>query len=231
MSDPYVLVVEDEEPISVLIKYNLEKEGYRVDQAFDGDQALDFIDKESPDMIILDWMLPEITGIEVAKDIRDLEYTRDIPIIMLTARSQENDKLKGFDSGVDDYMTKPFSPKELIARIKSVLKRTNPSLLEDEIIYDVIKVDNNRKCIFVENQKLDLTPIEFNFISHLVKLPEKVHTRDSLLRKVWHNDENVETRTVDVCVRRVRSILESTKPGLDKYIKTVRGQGYILEKD
>jgi two-component system, OmpR family, phosphate regulon response regulator PhoB len=229
MTKPYILVVEDEESLSLLIRYNLEKEGFEVNCVFDGASAVEAVEKKLPDLIVLDWMLPEMSGIEVSTEIRNLEYTKEIPIIMLTARSQEADRLKGFSVGVDDYITKPFSPKELVARIRSVLKRSKPNLMLEEVSYNGIKVDNAKKSIFVNNKKLDLSSLEYSFLSYLVSKPEKVHSRDMLLRNVW-GDENTETRTVDVCVLRVRGEIQKVAPGLELTIKTVRGEGYILEK-
>lgn len=230
MTKPFILVVEDEEALSVLIKYNLEKAGFDVSCAFSGDEALDLIDKKIPDLIVLDWMLPEMSGIEVCREIRSLEYTKDVPIVMLTARSQEGDRLKGFNSGADDYMTKPFSPKELVARIKSVLRRSNPNLMGEEISYAGIKVDTIKKSISIKGRRLDLSPLEFNMLYYLVSKPEKVHSRDALIRNVWENSDEVESRVVDVCIRRVRSEIEKIEPELESIIKTVRGEGYILEK-
>jgi two-component system phosphate regulon response regulator PhoB len=230
MTKPFILVVEDEEALSVLVKYNLEKAGFDVSCAFSGDEALDLIDKKIPDLIVLDWMLPEMSGIEVCREIRSLEYTKDVPIIMLTARSQEDDRLKGFNSGADDYMTKPFSPKELVARIKSVLRRSNPNLMGEEISYAGIKVDTIKKSISIKGRRLDLSPLEFNMLYYLVSKPEKVHSRDALIRNVWENSDEVESRVVDVCIRRVRSEIEKIEPELESIIKTVRGEGYILEK-
>ena len=231
MSDPYILAVEDDEAISTLIKFNLEKEGYIVDQAFDGNQAMDFIERAKPDLIILDWMLPNMSGIEIAKEVRSYDATKDIPIIMLTAKVQEDDKLQGFDSGIDDYMTKPFSPKELVARIKSVLKRVNPQLVSHNSSYGGIEVDNVKKCILVNGTKLNLSPKEFKLLAFMVEKPERVHSRDSIMINVWDDEENIESRAIDVCVRRIRANLEKTSPGLENIVQTVRGEGYILEKE
>jgi len=230
MNKPYILVVEDEEALSLLVKYNLEKDGFEVAQAFDGQEALDMVEKRIPDLIVLDWMLPSLSGIEVCRELRSLEYTKALPVIMLTARSQETDKLKGFSSGADDYITKPFSPKELGARIRSVLKRANPALLEAEVSYGGIRADNNRKAIFVGPRRLDLSPLEYNLLHYMLSRPAKVHSRDMLLRNVWEGNDEVEERTVDVCIRRIRAELEVVQPGLEDLIKTVRGEGYILEK-
>ncbi len=149
---------------------------------------------------------------------------------MLTARSQESDRLKGFGSGADDYMTKPFSPKELVARIRSVLKRAKPELVSAEVSYGGLKVDNNKKCIFAGNKRLDLSPLEFSLLYYMISKPEKVHSRDMLLHNVWGNEGEVESRTVDVCIRRLRAELQKASSGLEDIIKTARGEGYILEK-
>ncbi len=227
---PYILVVEDEEALALLIRYNLEKEGYEVRVSQDGSAAIDAVEERIPDLMVLDWMLPEMSGIEVCDYLRKEPSTADIPIIMLTARSQETDRLKGFGTGADDYMTKPFSPKELAARIKSVLKRANPALVNKEASYGGITVDNNRKAINVNGRKLELSPLEYGLLAYLVTKPEKVHSRETLLHNVWGNMGEVESRTVDVCVRRVRAELQKASPGLDDMIKTVRGEGYLLEK-
>ncbi len=227
---PQILVVEDEEPISILIKYNLEKNGFDVTQAFDGEEALEKIDIKTPDLIILDWMLPNKSGIEVLSDIRGMSYTADIPVILLTARGQEGDKLAGFEKGADDYITKPFSPKELIARIKALIKRTKPSLLKANISYHEIEFDSEKKIVLVAGSKVDLSSTEFELLSFFVEKPEKIHSRETLLRKVWSNENEVESRVVDTCVRRLRSALETAHKGAENYIKTVRGEGYILEK-
>jgi len=227
---PYILVVEDEEALALLIRYNLEKEGFDVKCVSNGDDALDSIEKRIPDLVVLDWMLPEMSGIEVSNELHAMEYTKDVPIIILTARSQESDRLKGFSVGADDYMTKPFSPKELIARIKSVLKRARPALMENELSYNGLKVDNARKCILANDMKLDLSPLEYNFLNFLLSKPERVHSRETLIRNVWGDESSAESRTVDVCVRRLRGEIQRVAPGLENMIKTVRGEGYILEK-
>jgi len=230
MRSPLVLIIEDEEPISLLIKYNLEKEGFATLQAFDDEQAFDILEKEVPDLILLDWMLPEMSGIEIAKELRTYDVTKKIPVIMLTAKSAEADKLKGFDNDIDDYITKPFSPKELIARIKTVLKRTSPQLLEAEISYEGIIVDNIRKVITANGIPLKLGPTEYDLLEFLVIKAEKVCSRNKLLLNVWKNNEEVEARAVDVAIRRIRAELEKKCNGKNKLIKSIRGEGYILEK-
>ncbi|HCR85226.1 MAG TPA: DNA-binding response regulator [Alphaproteobacteria bacterium] len=230
MKEAQILLIEDEEPISILVKYNLEKAGFRVHQAFDAEEAYKKIEKQKPDIIILDWMLPQISGIEIAKDLRKSDEYKDIPIIMLTARSQEDDKLRGFDIGIDDYITKPFSPKELVARVKSVLKRTKPNLMEENIKYANIEIDNSKKCALLDGKKLELTPTEFALISFMVQYPERTHSRETLLRKAWHHPDEIEGRAVDVTIRRIRAALENIHPGMQEVIKTVRGEGYILDK-
>lgn len=230
MLEAQILVIEDEEPISILVKYNLEKSGFRVHQAFDADEAFKKIEKQKPDIIIMDWMLPQTSGLEIAQELRSSEEYKDIPIIMLTARSQEDDKLKSFDVGIDDYITKPFSPKELIARVKSVLKRTRPNLMEENIRYENLEIDNTKRHALLNGKKLDLTPTEFALVSYMVQFPEKTHSRETLLRKAWQHPEEIEGRAVDVTIRRVRAAFENIQPGAQEMIKTVRGEGYILDK-
>lgn len=228
---PKILVVEDEEPISILIKYNLEKAGFNVSQAFDGEEALEKIEESAPDLIIMDLMMPKMSGYELTAEIRNSEYIKDIPIIMLTARGQETDKLQGFNNGVDDYLTKPFSTKELEARVRAVLKRTSPAVLHNKLSYADITIDSGKKVAFISNKKIELSMKEFNLLSYLVENPEVVHSRDTLLRKIWRDESEVESRVVDTSVRRLRSALEQTIPGSEDLIKTLRGEGYFLSKN
>jgi two-component system phosphate regulon response regulator PhoB len=229
MQEPKVLLIEDEEPISILIKYNMEKSGFRVFSAINYNLAIEEISKNIPDLLIVDWMLPEKSGVEIIKEFKTTPSLSHIPVIMLTARSQEADKLKGFELGVDDYLTKPFSPKELIARAKSVLKRANPTLMQQNIFYKNIEIDNAKKLAKIDGKKIELTNTEFYLLSYMVARPEKVHSRENLLNHVWDNPEEIEGRAVDVCIRRIRAALEATSQGMQDVIKTVRGEGYSLE--
>lgn len=231
MSDrPYILIVEDEEAISLLIQYNLEKEGLKTSQAFTSDEALQSIDEKIPDLIILDWMLPGMSGLEIAKDLKSYDETMRIPMIMLTARGEEGDKLNGFDVGIDDYLTKPFSPKELIARIKSVLKRADPRLMEENISYANIKVDNRKKSISLGGIPLKMSPTEYDLLEYLTLKAEKCCSRENLLANVW-KDEEIEGRAVDVAIRRIRAILDKASHEGGSLIKTIRGKGYMLIAD
>lgn len=227
---PYILIVEDEEPISLLIQYNLEEEGFETAQAFDSDQTFEIIEQRTPDLIIMDWMLPGQSGIEIVKELKEYDATKKVPVIMLTAKSEEADKLQGFDTGADDYLTKPFSPKELIARIRSVLKRSKPQLMEESNFYENIVVDNRRKVITIEGRALKLPPTEYDLLEYLVSKAERCCSRDNLLRNVWTDNEEIEGRAVDVAIRRIRAEIEKASPGSEKMIKTVRGEGYMLEK-
>lgn len=228
---PYIIFVEDDEALSLLIKYNLEVAGFDV-TALESDESLyETIEERKPSLIILDWMLPNNSGVEIAKEIRSFEYTSQIPIIMLTAKSLEEDKLTAFEVGCDDYLTKPFSPKELIARIKSVIKRTNPLLMQKDLSYGAYTVDTQKKNISVGNRILALSPTEYKLLSFMIAKPERVHSRDFLIDNIWGNEDNIESRVVDVTIRRIRAILAKIDPDLAQYIKTIRGEGYILDKE
>jgi two-component system phosphate regulon response regulator PhoB len=228
---PYILVVEDEEPISILIQYNLEKAGFQVSCAFDGEEALEIIDKKTPDLIILDWMLPKISGIDLAKQLRAEEYTKSIPIIMVTARGQENDKLKGFECGADDYLTKPFSPKELIARIKALLRRSKPSLLEKQIEHKGISFDMANKSASYKNSNINLTSTEYKILLLLVENKGRVVEREKILNQCIKNPEDKDAlRSVDVAITRIRKSLTKTSTKLEDLIETVRGHGYKISE-
>lgn len=227
---PNILVVEDEEPIALLVQYNLDKAGYDTRWANTGGKALDEIEKQVPDLILMDWMLPEISGIELSRQIRKNELLKGIPIIMLTARGQEEDKIKGFDAGVDDYVIKPFSVKELQARIKTVLRRVSPKLIEKEISYGPLKIDNEKKQVLINGVQMEVTHTEYMLLQHFVESPERVFSREQLLTAVWKNDDLSESRTVDVHIRRIRAALGKAGPQYENLIKTVRGEGYALQQ-
>ncbi|MDX1949785.1 MAG: response regulator [Rickettsiales bacterium] len=228
---PKILVVEDEESISLLIRYNLEKAGFIVHQAFDGDEAIEKIDEFTPHLILLDWMLPSKNGVEILREIRRIPYIKNTPVIFLTARSQESDKLLGFEIGADDYISKPFSPKELLARVKSVLKRSNPNLFEESLDYENIALDDAKKTAQISGVLLDLTKTEFDLLKCFLENKERVLSRDFLLRKVWNDDGEIEGRAVDTSIRRLRQAMQSASNGSENLIKTIRGEGYILAKD
>jgi two-component system phosphate regulon response regulator PhoB len=224
---PSILVVEDEDALSTLLSYNLEKEGYKVSVAADGEDGLMQVDEAQPDLIVLDWMLPKVSGIEVCRRLRSRSETRNIPIIMLTARGEESDRIRGLDTGADDYVTKPFSMTELTARIRAVLRRIRPGLAEDRIRHGDIVIDRVSHRVKREGREIHLGPTEFRLLDYLMQHPGRVFSREQLLDAVWGSDVYVEARTVDVHVGRLRKALnveESANP-----IRTVRSAGYSLD--
>ena len=219
-----VLIVEDEKALAEILEYNFKKEGYVVDTASDGEIALDKIIFKAPDLIILDWMLPKLSGIELCRKVRSTKKVKNIPIIMLTARGEEEDRLKGLEMGADDYVTEPFSINELLARAKAVLKRIRPIFAEEEIIFEDIKINIGTHKIFRNNKEIKLGPTEFNLLRFFMENISRVFSRQQLLNHVWKHDALVEPRTVDVHVRRLRKSLNA---GNQKdYIRTVRSAGY-----
>jgi two-component system phosphate regulon response regulator PhoB len=221
-----ILVVEDEPAIQELIAVNLEHAGHRVQRAHSAAEADALIREVRPDLILLDWMLPDVAGTVLARRLRADARSKDIPIIMLTARAQEQDKVEGLDAGADDYITKPFSPKELMARIKAVLRRRSPQLTDDLINVDGLQLDPAAHRVVGGSQELRLGPTEFKLLHFFMTHPERVYSRMQLLDQVWGDHVFVEERTVDVHIRRLRQALEST--GHDRLIETVRGAGYRL---
>lgn len=219
-----ILVVEDEPAIQELIAVNLSFAGHKVLRAFDSEQAQTLIDAELPDLILLDWMLPGQTGLVLARKLRTQERTRQVPIIMLTAKGAEQDKIDGLEAGADDYITKPFSPKELMARIKAVLRRRAPQLTDDLTEVAGLKLDPASHRLTGNGQTLAIGPTEFRLLHFFMTHPERVFSRSQLLDQVWGDHVFVEERTVDVHIRRLRKALEPS--GHDKHIETVRGTGY-----
>src|SRR5574343_293367 len=219
-----ILLVEDEPAIQELIAANLQRAGHHVLRAGDAETALRLIREALPDLVLLDWMLPGMSGIELAKRLRAEERTRTIPIIMLTARGEETDKILGLETGADDYMTKPFSPRELVARIKAVLRRRAPQVTEDSVEMGGLRLDPATHRVTSGAQLLNLGPTEFRLLHFLMTHPERVHSRTQLLDHVWGDHVFVEERTVDVHIRRLRCALEPT--GHDGLVQTVRGSGY-----
>lgn len=225
-----VLVVDDEQNILELIKYNLEKEGYRVMAAQDGDAALDLAGRERPDLIILDVMLPGFDGLSVCRLLRQNEATRRIPIIMISARGEELDKVLGLELGADDYVTKPFSIRELLARVKARLRGKDDETAKEKrdnvvIVHGKLVIDQNRFMVTVDGIRQDLTPKEFDLLRFLAAEPGKVFSREHLLEKIWGYDYMGDSRTVDVHVRHIRQKFEQI-PGCPQFIETVRGVGY-----
>jgi two-component system phosphate regulon response regulator PhoB len=222
-----IVTVEDELPLITLLKYNLEKEGYKVKNAETGQEALQLIKSTLPDLVVLDWMLPDFSGIEVCKQIKRDKKLKTIPVLMLTAKSEAEDKIIGFENGVDDYLTKPFNNKELILRIKSLLKRSKPSLLEDLAIFKDLKIDRITRKVFRDDREIKLGPTEYKLLDFLIKSPQRVYSREQLLNNVWRESINVETRTVDVHIRRLRKAINIDKK--NDLIRTVRSSGYSLD--
>jgi two-component system phosphate regulon response regulator PhoB len=219
-----ILVVEDEPAIQELIAYNLKQAGHQPLRADNAEQAMNLVQSALPDLVLLDWMLPGQSGIDLARRLRSDKRTRTVPIIMLTARSDERDKLAGLDTGADDYITKPFSPRELIARIKAVLRRRAPEMTDDVVQLGGLKLDPASHRISGHGEPVVLGPTEFRLLHFLMTHPERVHSRTQLLDQVWGDHVFVEERTVDVHIRRLRKALEPTR--LDQLVQTVRGTGY-----
>lgn len=228
MSDmqPSVLVVEDEPAQREILSYNLESEGFRVIKAADGNEALLLIEEEQPDLILLDWMLPGTSGIEICRQIKMKPALRMIPVIMLSARSEEVDRVRGLETGADDYICKPYSVVEMIARVKAHLRRLRPATVGERLTYDDIMLDSETYRVFRGENELKLGPTEFRLLTTFMEKPGRVWNREQLLDRVWGRDIYVDTRTVDVHVGRLRKALG--RHGGTNPIRTVRGAGYAL---
>jgi len=227
MAKTSVLVVEDEEALATLLDYNLSKENFRVTLAGDGEEGILKTEEVQPDIVILDWMLPKISGIEVCRRLRSKAETRNVPVIMLTARSEEADRIRGLETGADDYLTKPFSTNELIARVRAVLRRIRPALVEDKVAHGDIRLDRAAHRVWRADREIHLGPTEFRLLDHLIQHPGRVFSREQLLNAVWGSDVFVEVRTVDVHIGRLRKALNKHHQG--DPIRTVRSAGYALE--
>lgn len=225
---PSVLIVEDDQSIVTLLQYTLEKEGYEVRTTDDGEEALLLADERKPDLIILDWMLPGLSGIQICDRFRKSAETSKIPIIMLSARGEEGDRIEGLDRGADDYLTKPFSPKELMSRINAVFRRIRPAFAAKELVFGDIRMDLVTKQTYRNDATVHLGPIEYRLLQSLMEYPKRVLSREQLIRRVWGDELYVEPRTVDVHINRLRKAL-----GLEKdtgtIIKTVRASGYCIK--
>ncbi len=219
-----ILVVEDEPAIQALIEVNLRRAGHVVLLAADAETARRLVQEALPDLVLLDWMLPGMSGVDFARLLRSEARTRSLPIIMLTARAEERDKIEGLELGADDYVTKPFSPRELVARIKAVLRRHAPQATEDVVELGGLRLDPATHRITAGSEEVNLGPTEFRLLHFLMTHPERVHARSQLLDQVWGDHVFVEERTVDVHIRRLRAALEATRH--DALIQTVRGSGY-----
>ena len=221
-----IFIIEDEPSIIQLVQHNLEKNGFLVLSSLNGNDGLKELKKFQPDLLLLDWMLPDLSGIEICKNIRKDNSFKNLPVIMLTAKGEEEDKIKGLDSGVDDYLTKPFSFNELMARIKAVLRRSNPNTVSDNLKFDDLMLDRIEKRVFRDGQEIKLGPTEFRLLDFFLTNPKRVYSRDQILESVWPNNVNVESRTIDVHIRRLRqSVNLKNKKEL---IRTVRSSGYSL---
>jgi two-component system phosphate regulon response regulator PhoB len=225
---PLILIVEDEPPLVEMLKYNFESAGFRTSVATDGQEALFQAEELTPDLILLDWMLPEYSGIEICRKLRDREATQSVPIIMLTARSEEDDRILGLNSGADDYVVKPFSPKELVARVQATLRRSQSGFAEDKLVYADLTMDLGAHKVFRSEMPIHLGPTEYRLLQVFMQRPTRVFSREQLLDRVWGRDIYVEERTVDVHIRRLRKALnENDRPNI---IRTVRGAGYSLDE-
>ena len=224
---PNVLIVEDEPPLVELLSYNLEKAGFQAQIARDGEEALLAVEERRPDLVLLDWMLPYVSGIEICRRLRRDPETRDLPIILLTARGEEDDRIRGLDVGADDYVVKPFSPSELVARVRAVLRRTRPAFDQDLLTYGDIAMDLATHRVSRADAPVELGPTEFRLLRFLMEHPGRIFSREQLLDSVWGHDAYIEPRTVDVHIRRLRKAMNL--PGTDDLIRTVRSAGYALD--
>jgi two-component system phosphate regulon response regulator PhoB len=224
---PLVLIVEDEAPIVTMLRYNLEREGFDVDEAVNGEEALLRIAERRPDAVLLDLMLPHISGLEVCRQIRRAPSTRSLPVIIVTARGEEGDRIRGLNSGADDYVIKPFSPNEVIARLRAVIRRTRPEPEDGVLRYADLEMDLVAHRVYRAGKAIHLGPTEFRLLRHFLQNPRRVFSREKLLDRVWGQDAELELRTVDVHIRRLRLAL-NTNGGSD-LLRTVRSVGYALD--
>ena len=224
---PLVLVVEDEEALQQLLAYNLERAGFAVEQAYDSDEALTLIAERTPDLLLLDWMLPWTSGLELCRQLRRKPATANVPIIMLTARTEEADRLQGLDTGADDYITKPFSIEELLARMRAVLRRVRPAFAAETLTFADLTMDLVAHRVARGGREVHLSPTEFRLLRQLLESPGRVFSRDQLLDLVWGRNQDVELRTVDATIRRLRRALNAA--GEPDLLRTVRATGYALD--
>ena len=224
---PLVLIVEDEEAIITLLDYNLRNAGYLTAIARDGEEAVDLARSLEPNAILLDWMLPLRSGLEVCRHLRRARETSEVPIIMLTARGEEQDKLRGLDMGADDYLTKPFSPQELLGRLRAVIRRAQPARLKEVLTFDTITMDQGSHRVTRSGRLVELAPTEFRLLRHFLQYPGRVFSREQLLDAVWGREKDIEARTVDVHIRRLRKALNESDES--NVIRTVREVGYALD--
>ena len=222
-----ILIVEDEEPLTLLLRYNLEAEGYDVDTVARGDEADTHLREQTPDLVVLDWMLPGLSGIELCRRLRARPETRALPIIMLTARGEESERIRGLATGADDYIVKPFSVPELIARVRALLRRASPERVADVLSFGDIELDRERKRVSRADREVELGPTEYRLLEFLMERPGRVFSREQLLDGVWGSEVYIDERTVDVHVGRLRKALNRGREA--DPIRTVRGAGYALD--
>ena len=226
---PLVLVVEDEAALATMLRYNLEKQGFRVDEAVDGQEALTRISETKPDIVLLDWMLPVMSGIEVCRQIRRSPQTRDLPVIMVTARTEDQDSVRGLNTGADDYITKPFNMEALLARMRALLRRSGAVPVRGQHVFHDITMDLTAHRVQRNNRPIHLGPTEFRLLEFLMQHPRRVFSREELLNSVWGPDIHVEPRTVDVHIRRLRKSINGE--GELDVVRTVRAAGYALDTE
>ena len=226
---PVILIVEDEAALVELLRYNLEREGFEVVATPSGEEALMIVDERRVDLVLLDWMLPHMSGIEVCRQIRRKPDLRSLPVIMLTARGEQSDRIRGLDTGADDYVTKPFAPEELIARVRAVMRRARPALTEERLSYADIVMNLTEHKVARGERAVSLGPTEFRLLRHFMEHPGRVFSRDQLIDSVWGHDIYIDSRTVDVHIRRLRKALNGE--GEQDVIRTVRSAGYALDAE
>lgn len=228
-TDAHILIVEDDPALAELLRYNLESAGFSAVVEVDGDDAISAIQEREPDVLVLDWMIPSLSGIDVCRRVRAMPERRELPIIMLTARSEETDKILGLEAGADDYMVKPFSPKELVARIRALLRRSRPELDSESIEYAGIVMDTAAHRVTRDGRAVHLGPTEYRLLRVLMERPGRVYSRDQLLDRAWDPNIHVEPRTVDVHIRRLRKALNGSSDA--DLIRTVRSAGYAIDAE
>jgi two-component system phosphate regulon response regulator PhoB len=226
-SKPLVLVVEDEAPLVTMLRYNLERQGFRVEEAADGEEALEKIAERKPDLVLLDWMLPGVSGLEICRQLRRRNSTRELPVIMITARTEEQDAVRGLNTGADDYVTKPFSVDFLLARMRALLRRAGPVRAKSKLTFHDIEIDLVTHRVYRNGRLVQLGPTEFRLLEFFVQHPRRVFSREELLDSVWGPNIHVEPRTVDVHIRRLRKAINA--PGELDLVRTVRAAGYALD--
>jgi two-component system phosphate regulon response regulator PhoB len=229
VTKPTLLLVEDDRALADLLMWHFDREGYEIVRTADGDEALILADERTPDVVILDWMIEGVSGIEVCRRLRRRASTAHVPIIMLTARGEESDRIRGLETGADDYVTKPFSPRELLARVAAVLRRVRPALAGEQLAYADIEMDVEAHRVRRADRPVKLGPTEFRLLRHFMEHPGRVFSRERLLDAVWGHDPDIDARTVDVHIRRLRKALN--EGGCPDLLRTVRSAGYALDQE